>query len=108
MAISYIGFEKNLLVNITKTFLGPRQHIKFITALKMMKYGLSLTVFSCISTDADSVQIRENTVTILSIFRQKQILSKYGKIRVRFCLYTGKHKLEKARIWAYFTHWSSL
>ena len=49
--ISYIGFGKNLLVDITKRFLGARQYIMFSTVWKMLKYGLSLTVFSCIWTE---------------------------------------------------------
>ena len=40
--ISYIGFGKNLLIDITKSFLGPPQNTKLSTAWKMMKYRLSL------------------------------------------------------------------
>ena len=87
--ISYIGFGKNLLFVITKAFLGPPQHITSSTVWKMMKYGLSLI---------------RNFLYLDKIFPY----SKYGKIRIRFCLYTGKYGLEKARIWAYFTQWSSL
>ena len=37
-----MGFEKNLLVDITIAFLGLPQHIKLSNARKMMKYGFSL------------------------------------------------------------------
>ena len=44
---------------------------------------------------------------IVSVFfrisTESEILSKYGKTRIRFCLHTGKYGSEKARIAAYFT-----
>ena len=44
--MSYIGFGKNLLVDVTKAFIGPSPH-KFEHCVKNDEYGLSLTVFSC-------------------------------------------------------------
>ena len=65
--ISYIGFGKNLPVDITKAFLGPPRHIKLNTAWKIMKYGLSVTfIFLHLDGIGDSLQIRENKDTILS------------------------------------------
>ena len=40
--MSYIGFGKKLLADITKAFLGPPEHIKLSTVWKMIKYGFSL------------------------------------------------------------------
>ena len=45
----------------------------------------------------DSVQIRENTDTILPVHIREntdKILSKYGNIRIQFCPYTGQYELE--------------
>ena len=81
MCITPIGFGKNLLVDITKTFLGPPQHTKLITAWKVMKLGLFLIcIFLYLDLIGDSVPVLENTDMILSI---------YGKIRIRGSLYLG-------------------
>ena len=53
-------FWKNLLVDITKAFLGPPQNIKLSDTWKMIKYRFS-----------------------------KEILYKYGKIWIQFCPYAG-------------------
>ena len=37
------------------------------------------------------------------IWTESLILSKYGKIRIRFCPYTGKYGSKKARFSGYFT-----
>ena len=39
----------------------------------------------------------------IRIWTEYPILFKYGKIRIQFCPYTGKHVSQKARISAYFT-----
>ena len=79
--IFYMGFEKNLLVDITIALLGLPQHIKLSNARKMMKYGFSLIlIFLYLDRISESVGIRENTDTILCI---------YGKIRIRESLYLG-------------------
>ena len=48
---------------------------------------------------------------IVSVFfrisTESEILSKYGKTRIRFCLHIGKYGSEKARISAYFTQWEN-
>ena len=76
--ISYIGFGKSLPVDTTKAFLGPQQDIKLSTAWKMIKYRPSLIlIFLCLGRIEDSVgsvQIQENTDTILPI---------YGKIWIK-------------------------
>ena len=46
----------------------------------------------------------ERIVSVFSpIWTESLILSKYGKIRIRFCPYTGKYGSKKARFSGYFT-----
>ena len=79
--IPYIGFRKNLLVDITKAFLGLPQHAKLSTVWKMMKHRLSLIrIFLHLDRIGDSFKIRGNTDGILSTF---------GEIQIRESLYLG-------------------
>ena len=64
----------------------------------MLKYGLSLIrIFPYMN----------RIIFVFSrIWTELENLSKYGKMRIRFCPYTGKYGSEKACISAFFIQWS--
>ena len=54
------------------------------------------------------LKIGPNSIRIFPYLDRIPSLSIWGKMQTRFCPYTGKYRLEKACISAYFTQWNTL
>ena len=74
---------------------------KFNTGKQCLKYA-QIGAFS----DPYFPVYGQNHIRIFPYWAELESMSKYGKIRIRFCPYAAKHGSEKARILTFFTQWS--